>query len=298
MSRIHTLLACFVGILLFIPDVAAREFNCDVTVNYTQLSGSSFTYLDELRRDVREYMNNNSWTDDRYREEERIQCSMQIIFQEALTLTSFRAQLIVTSLRPIYGTTQNSRVLQINDSEWQFEYAQGTPLVFETERYEALTAVLDFYAYLMLGYDYDTFSEQGGTPHYQKARRISELAQSKGAVGWDSAGSDRNRPALITQLLDPRFVPLRKAYFEYHFSGLDHFVGQTEEARETVLEVLRSLNEFYQNLSRQYTLDLFFGTKYQELAAIFLDSPLSSEAYAVLNEVDPSHLTEYTKLTQ
>jgi hypothetical protein len=223
---------------------------------------------------------------------------MQIVIQEALTLTSFRARLILTSLRPIYGTTQNSRVLQVNDSEWQFEYAQGTPLTFDVERYNALTSVLDFYAYVMLGYDYDTFSELGGASHFQKARRIAELAQSQNATGWSAAGDDRNRIALITQLLDPRFVPLRKAYFQYHFGGLDHFVGQTQEARGTVLEVLRSLEEFYQNLSRQYTLDLFFGTKYQELAGIFQDSPVSSEAYALLSSVDPSHLTEYNQLVQ
>jgi hypothetical protein len=122
-------------------------------------------------------------------------------------------------------------VLQVNDSEWQFEYAQGTPLTFDVERYNALTSVLDFYAYVMLGYDYDTFSELGGAPHFQKARRIAELAQSQNATGWSAAGDDRNRIALITQLLDPRFVPLRKAYFQYHFGGLDHFVGQKNSTR-------------------------------------------------------------------
>ncbi|HMB91782.1 MAG TPA: DUF4835 family protein [Rhodothermales bacterium] len=302
MSRTNIVATCLAGLLLFAtwlaPKAEAREFNCTVTVNYSQLSGSSYTYLKELEQDVRAYMNNHTWTQDRFQEHERIDCSMQIIIQEALTLTSFRAQFILTSLRPIYGTTQNSRVLQVNDSEWQFDYAQGTPLTFETERYNPLTSVLDFYAYVMLGYDYDTFSELGGTPHFQKARRIAELAQSQNGIGWSSAGDDRNRAALITQLLDPRFVPLRKAYFQYHFGGLDHFVGQTQEARNTVLEVLRSFDELKQNLARQYTIDLFFGTKYQELAAVFLDSPQSSEAYSLLNTVDPSHLTEYNQLVE
>ncbi len=280
------------------PAAQAQEFLCTATVDYRQLSGAKYTYLDELAREVEEYMNQHTWTTDRYQRHERIECSMQIVFQEAMTLTSFRARLILTSLRPIYGTTQNTRVFQVNDADWQFDYAQGTPLVFEIERFDPLTSVLDFYAYVMLGYDYDTFNELGGTAHLQKARRIMELAQAQGAIGWNEVGSDRGRATLITQLLDPRFVPLRKAYFQYHFFGLDHFVSDTNNARLAVLEVLKTMDALYQEVSRSYTLDLFFGTKYQELAALFEASPLSADAYARLSEIDPSHLTEYNRLVQ
>lgn len=281
-----------------LPTAQAQEFNCRVEVNYSQLEGNKYTYLDELERYIEDYMNNHTWTEDTYREEERIDCEISIIMEEALTLTSFRARLVVTSSRPIYGTTASTTVVRINDTDWQFEYAQGTPLVFEIERFSPLTTVLDFYAYIMLGYDYDSFSELGGTPHFQRARRIAELAQAQGGIGWSQVGSDRNRTQLITQILDPRFVPLRKAYFTYHFNGLDHFINRTAEARQAVLTVLGDLQTLYQELSRQYTLDLFFDTKYQELAAIFEQSPLSSEAYARLSEVDPAHMTAYNRLVQ
>lgn len=275
-----------------------QEMLCDVTVNYRQLSGSSFTFLQELETLIEEYINKNTWTEDRFRPEERIQCSMQLIFQEALTQTSFRAQLIVTSRRPIYGTEQNSNVLQINDNSLQFEFSQGTPLIFDTERYNPLTTVLNFYVYIMLGYDYDTFSELGGQPYFQKARRMVEIAQARNGVGWDALGGDRSRAELVTQLMDPRFEPLRKAYFQYHFYGLDHFTTDTDEARAAVLEVLTTLKELYEHLSRQYTTDLFFSTKYKELAAIFEKSSLSSQAYSILTEVDPSNLTSYNVLVQ
>ena len=280
------------------PSAQAQELNCRVSINYRQLSGSGFTFLDELRTLVAQYLNRNTWTDDRFLSEERIECNIQIIFQENITLTSFRARLILTSRRPIYGTTQNTNVLLINDENWQFDFSVGTPLVFETERFNAMTSVLDFYAYIMLGYDYDTFSELGGEAHFQKARRILELAQAQRGIGWDALGGNRSRAQLITQLLDPRFEPLRRAYFAYHFDGLDHFVPDTDGARRTVLDVLSIMQALDQDLSRQYTIDLFFSTKFQELTAIFQQSQLSAQAYGILTEVDPSHLTHYNNLVQ
>ena len=292
------LLGCFAGFAALAPPASAAEFNCNASVDYKQLSGTGFTFLNELQRDVRLYMNRNAWTQHRFARDEAIDCSIQIVIEEAITLTSFRARLILTSLRPIYATTQNTRVLQIQDGNWEFDYAQGQPLTFDVETFNPLTSMLDFYAYVMLGYDFDTFSELGGTPYLEKARRIAELAQSRNATGWSQIADDRGRSALITQLLDPRMQPLRRAYFDYHFGGLDRFVTDTQLARETTLDVLRDLQSLYDNVSRQYVIDIFFGTKYEELAAIFENSPSASEAYAVLTQVDPSHLTAYDRLVQ
>jgi len=295
LSRVACLL---LAVAAWAPGAQAQELSCRVSINFRQLGGSSFTYLNELRQLIGEYINRNTWTEDRFLPEERIECSMQIIFQEAITLTSFRAQIILTSRRPIYGTSQNTNVLQLNDENWQFDFSQGTPLVFETERYNAMTSVLDFYAYIMLGYDYDTFSELGGQEHFQKARRILELAQARGAIGWDALGGDRGRADLINQLLDSRFEPLRRAYFAYHFYGLDHFISDTQNARLAVFDVLGTMQALDLDLSRQYTIDLFFSTKFQELTAIFEQSQLSAQAYGILIEVDPSHLTQYNSLVE
>ena len=295
LSRVACLL---LAVAAWAPGAQAQELSCRVSINFRQLGGSSFTYLNELRQLIGEYINRNTWTEDRFLPEERIECSMQIIFQEAITLTSFRAQIILTSRRPIYGTSQNTNVLQLNDENWQFDFSQGTPLVFETERYNAMTSVLDFYAYIMLGYDYDTFSELGGQEHFQKARRILELAQARGAIGWEALGGDRGRADLINQLLDSRFEPLRRAYFDYHFYGLDHFISDTRSARLAVFDVLGTMQALDLDLSRQYTIDLFFSTKFQELTAIFEQSQLSAQAYGILIEVDPSHLTQYNSLVE
>ena len=291
------LIGSLFGLMMgFAQPADAQELNCRVTVNYQQLSGSEYSFLTELEEKVELYLNERSFTQDRYLDYERLNCLMQIIFEEALTQTSFAARIVLSTSRPIYGVPQESTILQINDQSWQFSFARGTPLIFDLERFDHLTSILDFYAYLMLGYDYDTFEEYGGTPHFERARRIAELGESQGAIGWSDLGGDRGRNDLVSQILDPRFRVLRKAYYDFHFNALDTFVNDTELAQQVVLDALKSLDDLYDSVSRQYVLDIFFSTKADEIAAIFEESPLSSEAFNLLSRVDPANLSKYEKL--
>lgn len=292
------LVALLLGGLCLLRPATAQELSCEVQLDRSQLSGSDFSFLDDLERQIQEYMNTQSWTDDEFLPQERIVCSMQIVVLESVSLSEFRARLIVTTRRPIYGTSQSTTVARINDSEWQFEYGRGTSLRFDPERYDPLTSVLDFYAYVILGYDYDTFSELGGTDHFEAARRVANRAEGSGDPGWSSTSSQRNRRQLIGDLLAQRNQPLRRAYYRYHLKGLDRFVEAPEEARKAVIDVVESLQELSQNLSNWYPLDLFFATKYQELTALFADGSLQDRAYNLLTQVDPSHSTEYNKLVQ
>ena len=293
MKRLASLLV-LAGLLLPLSAVA-QEFDCDVSVNYENLTGDDYNYLDGLGRQIQEYFNNRSWTDDSFLAFERIDCQVNIIFTDASGQRDYSAQLAVSMRRPIYGTTQSTTIIRFSDSNWQFSHTRGAPLVYEARQYDALTSVLDYYAYMMLGYDYDTFSALGGTPMFERARRIAEQAESLGGANWSTTdGSGRHD--LVTQLLEQRFEPLRRAYFKYHYGGLDHFVTDTPQARTAVLETLRNLETLQSSLTRRYALDLFFSAKYEELVAIFDESPLSGDAYDVLTNVDPSHMSTYQAL--
>ncbi len=276
----------------------AQEFDCSVRLDYSMLTGNDYTFLDDLQNRISEYINRRSWTQHRYLDVERIACTFEITVENAPSMTSFQARLVVATRRPIYGTMQQSTVVQFNDPGWQFNYAPGAPLTFDLEKYDPLTSMIDFYVYTMLGYDFDTFSEMGGTAYFETARRIAERAVNRNAQGWTEIGNEQTKSQLITQLLDPRFRPLRRAYFNYHFNGLDRFVRETESARANVLQVLVELQALREELARTYAGDLFFSAKYPELAAIFENSNQRSQAYAVLSEVDPSHLSEYNRLTR
>lgn len=295
-KRLSALLVLLPLLLLQPTAAQAQEFNCSVTVNYGQLSGSDYSFLDEMRERLFEYMNNRRWTEDRFEDEERIVCSLSIVFIEAITLSRFRARLVLATNRPIYGSAGTTYVMQLADSDWQFEYSQGTPLVFQPDQYHPLTSVLDFYAYIMLGFDYDTFSLKGGQPHFEKARRIADIAQTQGALGWTSIGGDQSRGELISQIMDPRFETLRAAYFDFHYSCLDHFVESPDEARQVALTMVQQLQTLREDVTRAYYLDQFFASKYSELVNVFRGSQQASQAFDALSKIDPAHIAAYTDM--
>lgn len=290
--------AALLGMVVGGRPAVGQELDCRVQIDRSQLSGSDFSFLDDLQQQIQEYLNARSWTDDQFRSHERISCSLQIIMLRSISLSEFRSRLIVTSRRPVYGTSQSTVVVRISDSEWRFEYGRGSSLTFDLDRYNSLTSVLDFYAYLILGFDYDTFSPLGGTPYFEKARTVADQAEGVGDPGWSSVGTQQNRAQLISNLLSQRHTPLRQASYKYHRKGLDRFVSETEAARKTVIEVLRTLEKLNRQLSRSYALDLFFSTKYEELTALFSNSNVSSQAHGLLMNIDPSHSTEYSKLVE
>ena len=276
----------------------AQELNCDVSLSRQALSGSEFAYLDDLRDAVARYLNARSWTDDVYESNERIDCRVQIALTEARSQTEFAAQLVVQASRPIYGTGQRTTTVLLSDDAWVFTYTRGQNLVQDPNRYDPLTSVLDFYANLVLGYDYDSFALAGGTPFFERARRTAELARSTGADGWGGdLSEDRSRTALVQELLDPTFVSLRAVHYAYHYTVLDHFVEQPQVAWTDALATLGQLHElFLQFNRRRYATDVFFTAKHQEIADLLRDAPQRNEAYALLSEMDASHLSTYDAL--
>lgn len=291
-------LSLLIFLLLFSPLASAQELDCTVSVNRATLQGDEYTFLDELREDATRYFNNRAWTDDVWLDQERIQCSVQIVFTEADGISTFRGEIVVQASRPIYGTGQRTTLFLISDDSWDFTYNRGQTLVYDPERYDSFLSVLDFYAFLILGYDYDSFSELGGTPYFEQARRIADRARSANGVGWgEEFGGSRTRFELIRELLDPAFLPLRRAHFQYHYHVLDSFLLGPEEAWEQATETLRALNDLYLQFNqRRYASDVFFTAKYEELTDLYADSPLRNEAYALLSEMDPAHLSTYDAL--
>ena len=287
------------AVVALAPPASAQELSCAVSLDRQSLSGNEYTFLDELRTQIARYLNDRPWTEDRYEADEQIDCDVQITVREALTLSSFAAQVVVTARRPIYGTAQRTTLFAVSDGEWRFDYTRGQTLVYDPNRYNSLTSVLDFYANVILGYDYDSFSELGGTEYYDRARRVAELGRGTlGAAGWGGdRNDDRSRYTLIQELLDPSFEPLRRATYTYHYTVLDRFLVEPEVAWEEATAMLGRLHELFLLFNRRrYATDVFYGARYQELVALLVDSPQRNEAYALLSEMDPSHIGTYDVL--
>ena len=301
MSRLTLYQVVVVGALAAValaPPVSAQELNCSVTLNRQALGGSEYVFLDELRTEVARYLN-RAWTNDLYEADEQIDCTVQITVREAVSLSTFSARVVVQASRPIFGTAQRTTLFAVSDDTWQFDYTRGQALVYEPNRYSSLTSVLDFYANLILGYDYDSFEELGGTLYFDRARQIAELGRGTlGAAGWGGdRADDRSRYTLIQEILDPTFEPLRRASFTYHHTVLDHFLVEPEAAWENAAAMLGRLHELFLLLNRRrYATDVFYAAKYQELVSLLVDSPQRNQAYALLSEMDPSHIATYDAL--
>ena len=303
LNRLFHNLAPFVAlgiiVLLSSGPAAAQELSCNVRVDVSAISQSDqVQYVEELKPKIQEYLNLRAWTNDRFRREERIKCEFEITILGASTegLNSFRAQLSIGVLRPIYGTLQTTVTTQIADGDWVFGFEPNQSLIHDLDRFDALTSVLDFYAYVLIGYDYDSFAPLAGTPYFERARKIASLAPT-GASGW-AVGGERTRGALVQQLLDPRMERVRLAYFDYHYGCLDHFVTDPQAARDAGLKALKTLEEVLNEVSNQYIIDLFLATKNQELVGVFDDSIQSSDAYGILLHIDPSRSNIYDRLVQ
>jgi hypothetical protein len=287
------------AVWVVVPAASAQELNCRVQIDDSQIGDQSeLSFLDDLEQKMQEYLNTRSWTDDQYLRHERISCSMQVILLESISISEFRARLVVTTRRPIYGTSQSSTIARIDDPEWRFEHNRGASLQHDLDRYDSLTSVLDFYAFLILGYDYDTFSRLGGTSYFEEARAVADRAEGNGDPGWSSVGTTQNRVQLLSNLLDQRHEPLREVCYEYHRKGLDRFVDETEQARESVLGTLKVLQKLNRQISRSFALNVFFQTKFEELTALFSGSDLESQAHDLLVQMDPSHSSQYDKLVE
>lgn len=301
------IVAIFCSVFYFstISAVSAQELNCRVSVGYSQLSGG--TDFQFLQRDfapaIEEYFNKHLWTEDKFEKDEQIGCSFYINITKAQGIDKFDVQVTVGASRPIYGTSVETQLFQISDSNWKFSYVQGQALIHDPNRFDPLTSVLDFYAYLILGYDYDSFGRLGGSTYFDKARSIVELAQTSGAIGWQYAttGNEFTRGKLIQELTEPRMRPFREASFIYHHEGLDYFLESPDKARQKVIEALTNIQQLVKQGSRNNIMDIFLSAKVasgvaSELVSIFLESNLAPRAYGLLIDIDPAGGSKYDVL--
>ena len=299
--QIYTSKILLFFLLLFsgLEKASAQEFNCSVTVNDRQISGSSYDYVSELAGDIENYLNGYRWTNDRYEEHERILCNIQVLLTGVDTNFNFTSEVVITMRRPIYNTNQQSLTIVLSDNNWRFNYPRNKNLIHDDLQFDDLGSFLDFYAYIMLGFDYDSFAELGGSQHFRSAENVFELGQNSGVAGWGrSIGAQRNRFGLITDLRNPAYEDLRKAIYQYHRLGLDQFTIDTEIARNQVLGALELLRENKRVTNNNYLFDIFFSTKYTEIVALFRDADVETrlEAYNLLRDVDPAHSSEYERL--
>lgn len=283
--------------LLHSNPLVAQQLDAAVTVNYEAVSASNKDLLQGFEGDVRAYLNDYTWGSDN--QDVKVECTFDIRIQNVVGDNRYGAQLFVGSKRKLYGSGRKSVVIRILDDAWEFTYVRNRPINHNSYSFNDLASLLDFYAYIIIGYDFDSYDKLSGTPYFQKAADIASLGRSIGQKGWVPAKSGYSRAQFIDELTDTKFAPLRVASYVYHFTGLDSLsfvdpvTGNPERAWSNILKALdmyakaRSYAD-----ARNIMIRSFFETKYMELADTFLKYP-DERVYIKLSNIDPSHQTTY-----
>ncbi|WP_320112500.1 DUF4835 family protein [Draconibacterium orientale] len=295
----------FVTALLFlfilVGNGLAQELRCNVTVSARGIQGANQNLFRTMQSDLYDFMNNRKWTDHVYSYDEKIRCNILIRLDEQISADEFKGSIQVQLTRPIFNTSYTSTVLNIKDNDFHCKYVEFQPLEFnETSNRDNLTNIMAFYAYVILGFDYDTFSEEGGTEYFQKAQAIVNNSQNARERGWKAFESERNRYWLIENVLNKSYSSFRTCMYNYHRNGLDLMSDKVEEGRANIADALRDIQKVFRRRPSTYILQMFFDAKADELVNVFSQSfpDERNRVMAILNEVDPSNGRKYEKIAE
>lgn len=294
-------------LILFISlstlSVNSQELNCIVSVNTSQIQGTNKDIFFTLRDAIRDFMNNTTWTNHVFEINERIECTLMLNVKEEVTTGSYKASLNVQARRPVYGSSYNSVMLNYVDDEVNFKYTENDPLEFsETVHISNLTSVLAYYAYIIIGLDYDSYANEGGTPHFMKAEKIVTNAQSAADPGWKAFESRgrKNRYWLVTNILAADYSALREFNYKYHRLGLDVMEDALERGRLVIQESVIELERFYKAKPDPFMhyFQVVLDAKAEEIVQVFSEAQPADKTriYSVMSTIDPANTSRYEPL--
>ena len=279
-------------IVLFAFVGLAQELNCKVTVNMEKLQSAAKDPLAGFQKTVEDYLNKTKFTPDSWAGG-KIECSMNILIQTANN-PNYTAQVIVSSQRPLYQSTQNSLMLNVNDGSWRFTYQKDQSLNSNQSIYDPITSFLDYYAYVIIGLDADSYDKLGGTRYFSKALDLVNLgATSAFSDGWQNSSASYSRRGLVEDLVSEKYRSFREAFYEYHYNGLDIFTWNQNIAIKNMAKLVFAIDNIRaKNDINTVLMKVFFDSKNGEMAESFKVYP-NRDIYKTLKKIDPAHTKKY-----
>ena len=291
----------FLGTILFFSlfqFISAQELNCNININSDLIQGTNKSVFTTLQKSMYEFVNNRKWTEMTFTPEERIECTMNITVKK-VEGDNFTAEILVQSRRPVYNSSYTTTLFNFKDNDFTFTYQEFDQLEWNPSVITSnLTAVLAYYAYIIIGYDMDSFSRLGGTSAFQAAENIVNMSQGINLSGWKAFESPRNRYALVSNLLDEAFKPFRNYFYEYHRLGLDMMVDNSANARAKIAEGLHVLRDVNRARPSAIVISTFLDAKTDELINIFSKGTEKEKMLVVeiLSDVDPAQTAKYEQI--
>ncbi len=295
-------ITCIVaGLLLACSAASAQELQVTVNVNAEQLpSPSDREYIADFKQKVEAYMNEYRWTGIDFRGD-KIPVSMEIFFLSVTSSKEYTAQVAISSQRRIWEndrpTQRTSILLRVLDRRWSFTYIQGMPFTHDDFTYDPITSFLDFYAYMILAFDFDSYEPMAGTPFYSKALNISQRAQSSAqAREWSGNPNEYSRANLLSECMNATYEPFRKALFLYYYQGLDYLRTEKEVAQEDIARGLKMIAQVLERApTKSLLITMFFEQKKDEICQVLDGYPKKAEVMKLLASADPARAESYNR---
>ena len=288
-----------ITVIMLSKGILAQEFLCNVQIQTPRIEGVDRSVFDAMRTSIFEFMNNRKWTNYNFKIEERIECTMILTITEAISTDEFKAKINLVLERPIYGTDYKSVVINLVDNDVRFRYIPYQPMEFIESSYtNNFTSILGFYAFLMLGLDFDTYSMEAGTQFYEKALSTATAAQSGSESGWQPFEGPKNRYQLIEGLLNSSYKQIRTFLYEYHRTGLDLMSKDKTKGRENISKTLENLKLVYDKRPGLYLLQVVTEAKRDEIINIFKEASPAEKTnmITIMKEVDPANGSRYLQV--
>ena len=286
-----------VATLLASPVVSGQELNCTVEVNAQKVQNANKEIFNTLKEAISEYMNTNKWTDAQFAVNEKIECTLYLTLSTYDDATGkMTGDIQVQSKRPVYNSSYSTTIINFKDTKVEFLYQENEPLVFsEQDMQSNLTAILNFYAFLVIALDFDTFSPNGGDPYYEKAANVVRMAQSAGESGWKAFEDPKNRSSVLSAYTDKATSDIRGLLYQYHRQGLDQMVTSADKGRATITKNLEILKKIYDVAPMSVCLSMFKDAKLDELVNIYSKAN-TTERENVYEILYPLYPTEGSRL--
>ena len=257
------------AMLASIAGLRAQELKCDVEINSTQIQNTSKEVFNTLQQAIADYMNTTKWTDAQFSVNEKIECRMYFTIK-SYTDNLMQGDLQVQSSRPVYNSSYTTTVMNFKDTKIEFTYQENEPLVYsETTMESNLTAILNFYAFMIIALDFDTFSLKGGEPYYEKAANVVRMAQSAGESGWKAFEDTKNRSAVLSAFTEGNTSGIRDILYNYHRRGLDEMALSVDKGRAMVTQMMETLKKVFDTAPMSVCLSMWKDAKLDELVNIY-----------------------------
>ena len=299
MKRIFVFLSTLVFIIT--PFLVSQELNCKVTINIESIQSSQRDYLRNFTSDIERYLNNTRFTNEDL-DGENISCNMEIFFKSGTSDNRYQVQVVIASQRPVYTvypdriekSDRTTPILRILDNNWEFTYMPNQRMNHDEMIFDPLTGFLDFYAYLIIGYDLETYIPMSGNSCFQKALNIVRLAANSAAGNdWKQTSASYSKFGITDELTNMKYDSFRSALNNYHYDGIDLLATEPKKAQDNILNTLESINEVRNRQNRTSVIvKQFFDTKFREIAEAFQTYPDRS-VYDKLSIYDEEHRSTY-----